>query len=292
VRYAAVGWRRRGRCEGDPGRTRQAWRPPSAVAGGEGAPPTPSRQPPPPRGLPWLMTPSSDPPLRDDAVPFTREDGCALELSSAGGADASGSRGWRRGGVWGASGGDVYCILPPSKPNPFRENDVVAASALANRALLSSSSPPCDATSSALLSARAAFRRARSPKQATEPRASSPTPSLIMAAVATNQLASRTAVCGAKVGGKGGAGKARAAARAPLRCVADDTAAAPVATSGTPLRKTSILVIGATGTLGRVRQILLTTLRVSTHGYRYCSSGGHRPSQAVTSRGCSLRGMS
>ena len=42
--------------------------------------------------------------------------------------------------------------------------------------------------------------------------------------------------------------KATRVARAPLRCVADETAAA---SSGTPVRKTSMLVIGATGTLGR-----------------------------------------
>ena len=41
-------------------------------------------------------------------------------------------------------------------------------------------------------------------------------------------------------------------ARAPLRCVAEDAEApSAVATGGTPVRKTSMLVIGATGTLGR-----------------------------------------
>ena len=41
-------------------------------------------------------------------------------------------------------------------------------------------------------------------------------------------------------------------ARAPLRCVAEDSEApSAVATGGTPVRKTSMLVIGATGTLGR-----------------------------------------
>ena len=41
-------------------------------------------------------------------------------------------------------------------------------------------------------------------------------------------------------------------ARAPLRCVAEDAESpSAVATGGTPVRKTSMLVIGATGTLGR-----------------------------------------
>ena len=39
--------------------------------------------------------------------------------------------------------------------------------------------------------------------------------------------------------------------RAPLRCVAEEAAPAAAATAGTPVRKTSMLVIGATGTLGR-----------------------------------------
>ena len=39
--------------------------------------------------------------------------------------------------------------------------------------------------------------------------------------------------------------------RGPLRCVAEEAAPTAAATSGTPVRKTAMLVIGATGTLGR-----------------------------------------
>lgn len=41
------------------------------------------------------------------------------------------------------------------------------------------------------------------------------------------------------------------ASRTPLRCVAEEASPAAAATTGTPVRKTSMLVIGATGTLGR-----------------------------------------
>ena len=39
--------------------------------------------------------------------------------------------------------------------------------------------------------------------------------------------------------------------RTPLRCVADDDAPVAAATSGTSVRTNAMLVIGATGTLGR-----------------------------------------
>lgn len=74
-----------------------------------------------------------------------------------------------------------------------------------------------------------------------------------MAAVA--ELASRAALAGARVNANVAkkSGERTSSAR-PLRCVAEgDAASSPdaVATSGTPVRKTSMLVIGATGTLGR-----------------------------------------
>lgn len=65
-------------------------------------------------------------------------------------------------------------------------------------------------------------------------------------------LASRAAHASAMMSTASGK-KARVSsrARAPLRCVAEDAAPEAAATSGTPVRKTSMLVIGATGTLGR-----------------------------------------
>lgn len=72
-----------------------------------------------------------------------------------------------------------------------------------------------------------------------------------MAAVA--ELASRAALAGARANVTKKAGRRTSSART-LRCVAEgDAASSPdaVATSGTPVRKTSMLVIGATGTLGR-----------------------------------------
>eukprot|EP00227_Mantoniella_beaufortii_P002133 CAMPEP_0197613424 /NCGR_PEP_ID=MMETSP1326-20131121/59012_1 /TAXON_ID=1155430 /ORGANISM="Genus nov. species nov., Strain RCC2288" /LENGTH=375 /DNA_ID=CAMNT_0043182287 /DNA_START=91 /DNA_END=1218 /DNA_ORIENTATION=+ len=73
-----------------------------------------------------------------------------------------------------------------------------------------------------------------------------------MAAVA--ELASRAAFAGASsrfVNAKASRSSARSVT--PLRCVGEGSIdqATPVATSGTPVRKTSMLVIGATGTLGR-----------------------------------------
>jgi hypothetical protein len=72
-----------------------------------------------------------------------------------------------------------------------------------------------------------------------------------MAAVA--ELASRVALAGARVNvNSQKAGGRRVNAKA-MRCVAEEatSTADATATSGTPVRKTSMLVIGATGTLGR-----------------------------------------
>ena len=71
-----------------------------------------------------------------------------------------------------------------------------------------------------------------------------------MAAVA--ELASRASAVAAHARLNVKASKRASSTRMPLRCVADaEGASEAVATSGTPVRKTSMLVIGATGTLGR-----------------------------------------
>ena len=79
-----------------------------------------------------------------------------------------------------------------------------------------------------------------------------------MAAVA--ELTSRASAVAAharlsvKAGGKKSPTTTSRSVHRPLRCVSEgsgEDAPAAVATSGTPVRKTSMLVIGATGTLGR-----------------------------------------
>jgi|AntAceMinimDraft_11_1070367.scaffolds.fasta_scaffold87745_1 hypothetical protein len=79
-----------------------------------------------------------------------------------------------------------------------------------------------------------------------------------MAAVAELGFRAAAAISGARVTGRAQAQGGASAKHAkgggiarPLRCVAEGATPAAAATSGTPVRKTSMLIIGATGTLGR-----------------------------------------